>query len=213
MNYLKSENNRIQHNHKQNHNNNKVEQELESVKSQNIYMESEISQLTKQIKDLTLRYRNVIDQKNRVTVDTIVSKRNCLPNADAQNLKTEIMILKTKNKEFKVKAKGSQLKDTEINELRRKLKISHEENLYVKERVMDLNKQILEIKQSHCVLENENSQSSKNMLNWWKNLYKEKVNECKIYLEKISEFQKQNNNFQNVSYTKKVFQSKVFLIN
>ena len=202
VNYFKIENNRIKHNSQ----NIKIEEELESVKSQNLYKEKEISQLNKQIKDLFHRYRTVIDEKNRVTVDTIVSKRNCLPNVDMENFKSEIMILKTKNKELKVKAKRFQVKDNQINDL-------NEEKLYLEKKVIDLEQQIIVLKNEFLIVQNEKSQNNDNMLNWWKKLYMEKNNECKIYLDKIADFQKINSNFQNVSYTKKVFQSKDILVN
>ena len=206
-----------------------LEKKFETEKSKNHFLDTENIRLQKQIRDLNMKYKACLDEKNRSTIDGFVSKRKVTVNSmrEEEEKRGQIQDLHRENKNLKEKlhsmnneikmnkniseaisSKESQMQQMKISlqQYQQQIQILQGKisNLEIKNNMME---QALTKKESDFI---NNKKGSDHLVQMYQKLYNDMKNECEIYMTKVEEMQKriQSGEFNSNTqvFTKKVYQ-------
>jgi chromosome segregation ATPase len=200
----------------------------EAEKSKNLFLENENIQLRKEIRNLNSKYKMFIDEKNRQTVGSFISKKS-VNVREIEEMKMTTTSLRNENRELKDRLQniGNELKmksnisdavskkEQELETLRSDINIMNEENKFLREKVMQMQIEITNLKENLRIKNIEISKmgsGNDHMVKMYQKLYNDMKRECEIYMDKVKQLtmQLQNSNYgaNNLTYTKNVYKSK-----
>ena len=200
----------------------------EAEKGKNIYLENENIQLRKQIRELNLKYKIYIDNKNRDTVGHFINKKKSINSREVEEVRVVNNQLKRELRDYKdrLQSMGNELKmksnisdavskkEYELGNLRSNLSSLTEENNYLRESVMKMEMETASLKENLRLKDIELSRmgnGNNHMVKMYQKLYNDMKKECEIYMEKVRQLSMQiqkANHEDNFTYTKNVYQSK-----
>jgi chromosome segregation ATPase len=207
------------------------EKKLEGEKSKNFYLENENMRLQQQIRELNMKYKTCIDEKNRSTVEQYVSQRKISSNRPSPETQQIMFGLKNENKTLKEKlsamsneikmnkniSEAVALKESELQNVKNYNEQLQKEIKLFETKIHNLEN---EIKMLNDLLEKKESESANSgndhMIEMYKKLYNDMKNECNIYMNKLDEMRQKiqsgQYNQNTVSFSKKVYQGKSYKI-
>jgi cell division protein FtsB len=205
-----------------------VSKRYEAEKSKNLYLENENIQLRKQIRELNSKYKMFIDEKNRQTVGSFINRKS-VNVREVEEMKMTTTSLRRENRELKERMQnmGNELKmksnisdavskkEYELDAMRSNINSLSDENNYLRGKVMKLEMEIANLKETLRIKEIEMSKmgsGNDHMVKMYQKLYNDMKRECEIYMDKVKQLsmQLQNSNYgaDNLTYTKNVYKSK-----